>query len=50
MDVLKSVLEAILNTLGGSDLPAPSQRQFAAEKELSERDATVRHPTAKATK
>lgn len=42
MDVLKTVLEAILGAIGGSDLPAPSQRQFVAKKELSERDATVR--------
>ena len=42
MDVLKTVLEAILDAIGGSDLPAPSQRQFVAKKELSERDATVR--------
>lgn len=41
MDVLKTVLEAILNVVAGSDLPDPSQRQFVAKKELSERDATV---------
>jgi len=41
MDVLKTVLEAILDAIGGSDLPAPSQRQFVAKKELSERDATI---------
>lgn len=45
MDVLKTVLEAILNVVGGSDLPGPSQRQFVdAKKELSERDATVSVP------
>ena len=42
MDVLKTVLEAILGAIGGSELPAPFQRQFLAKKELSERDATVR--------
>ena len=41
MDVLKTVLEAILSVVAGSDLPDPSQRQFVAKKELSERDATV---------
>ena len=41
MDVLKTVLEAILGLVAGSDLPDPSQRQFVAKKELSERDATV---------
>ena len=41
MDVLKTVLEAILSVVAGSDLPDPSQRPFVAKKELSERDATV---------
>lgn len=41
MDVLKTVLEAILDAIGGSDLPAPTQRQFVAKTELSERDATI---------
>ena len=41
MDVLKTVLGAILGVVAGSDLPDPSQRQFVAKKELSERDATV---------
>lgn len=42
MDVLKNILEAILDVVGGSvSVPLPSQRQFNPPKSLSERDSTI---------
>mmetsp|Transcript_38921 Transcript_38921/g.85387 ORF Transcript_38921/g.85387 Transcript_38921/m.85387 type:complete len:179 (+) Transcript_38921:195-731(+) len=41
MDVLKTILEAILSVVGDNDIPAPAQRQFSSTKDLSERDSTI---------